>query len=128
MRQLDERSALAALLKAADASEPAAVSRLGSLVKFIKMTNPPNCCRWWSHMDNNILLREYDKRGVYLHRKNRQAVRAFAEDLIADSFSSVDFTVQATVRMCDTQFEAFKTFLIDQLKVLMEGLMDPALV
>ncbi len=30
--------------------------------------------------------------------------------------------------MCDTQFEAFKTFLIDQLKVLMEGLMDPALV
>ena len=35
-----------------------------------------------------------DKRGVYLHRKNRQAVRAFAEDLIADSFSSVDFTVQ----------------------------------
>ena len=29
--------------------------------------------------------------------------------------------------MCDTQFEAFKTFLVDQLKVLMEGLMDPAL-
>lgn len=36
MRQLDERSALAALLKAADASEPAAVSRLGSLVKVIR--------------------------------------------------------------------------------------------
>lgn len=35
---------------------------------------------------------------------------------------------QATVRMCDTQFEAFKTFLIDQLKVLMEGLINPALV
>ncbi len=30
--------------------------------------------------------------------------------------------------MCDTQFEAFKSFLIDQLKVVMEGLMDPALV
>ncbi len=30
--------------------------------------------------------------------------------------------------MGDTQFEAFKTFLIDQLKVLMEGLMNPALV
>ncbi len=28
------------------------------------------------------------------------------------------------MRMCDTQFEAFKSFLIDQLKVLM----DPALV
>lgn len=27
-----------------------------------------------------------------------------------------------------TQFEAFKTFLVDQLKVLMEGLMNPALV
>lgn len=36
MRQLDERSALAALLKAADASEPAAVSRFGSLVKVIR--------------------------------------------------------------------------------------------
>ena len=36
MRQLDERSALAALLKAADASEPAAVSGLGSLVKVIR--------------------------------------------------------------------------------------------
>ena len=45
-------------------------------------------------MDNDVLLREYHKRGVYLHRKNRQAVRAFAEDLIADSSSSVDFTVQ----------------------------------
>ena len=53
------------------------------VLQFIKMTNPPNCCPWWSHTDNNILLREFDKRGVYLHRKNRQAVRAFAEDLIA---------------------------------------------
>lgn len=35
IRQLDERSALAALLKAADASEPAAASRLGSLVKVV---------------------------------------------------------------------------------------------
>ena len=35
---------------------------------------------------------------------------------------------QATWRIGDTQFEAFKTFLVDQLKVLMEGLMDPALV
>lgn len=30
--------------------------------------------------------------------------------------------------MGDTQFEAFKIFLVDQLKVLMEGLMNPALV
>jgi len=29
-----------------------------------------------------------------LHKKKRQAVPAFAEDLIADSCSSVDFTVQ----------------------------------
>jgi len=35
---------------------------------------------------------------------------------------------QAIVKMGDTQFEALKTFLIDQLEVLMEGLMDPALV
>ena len=35
MRQLDEQSALAALLQAADASEPAAVSRFSSLVKVI---------------------------------------------------------------------------------------------
>ncbi len=36
VRQLDEQSALAALLKTADASEPAAVSRFGSLVKVIR--------------------------------------------------------------------------------------------
>ncbi len=29
-----------------------------------------------------------------MHKKKRQAVPAFAEDLIADSCSSVDFTVQ----------------------------------
>jgi len=50
------------------------------VLQFIKMTNPPNCCRWWSHTDNNILLREYHKHGVYLHKKKRQAVPAFAQE------------------------------------------------
>ncbi|KAL0030694.1 hypothetical protein WJX77_002419 [Trebouxia sp. C0004] len=65
MRQLDERSALPALLKAADASEPAAVSRFGSLVMFIKMKDFPDCCPWWSHTDNDTLLGEYHKHGTH---------------------------------------------------------------
>ncbi|DBA99936.1 TPA: hypothetical protein ACH3X1_013817 [Trebouxia sp. C0004] len=77
MRQLDERSALPALLKAADASEPAAVSRFGSLVMFIKMKDFPDCCPWWSHTDNDTLLGEYHKHGVYLHRKNRKVYEPF---------------------------------------------------
>lgn len=52
--------------------------------------------QWWSTADNKTLLTEYHRRGVYLYRKNRQSICEFAEGLMEDSQTTVDFTVQVS--------------------------------
>lgn len=57
---------------------------------------------WWGPEGNEALLRAYHKRGVFLYRKNRQLLRAFAEDVIEASHTDVDFTVRVCINqiMC----------------------------
>jgi hypothetical protein len=50
---------------------------------------------WWGQKDNRTLLIQFLERGVYMYKRNRQAVRAFAAGLAKDAGTTVDFTVQA---------------------------------
>ena len=53
-------------------------------------------CPWWKPKDNETLLREYHKRGVYLHKRHRELLRIFAEGLLRHSNSCVDFSVEVS--------------------------------
>lgn len=68
---------------------------------------------WWGPNDNLALLRAYNRRGAYLYRQNRVALRAFTEEVNEASDTDVDFTVRVSItaawtlfgRLCSPTFE-----------------------
>lgn len=61
----------------------------------LKRPNPQPMFPWWGQKDNRTLLIQFLERGLYLYKRNRQGVRAFAAGLAKDSGTTADFTVQA---------------------------------
>ncbi|KAL0030774.1 hypothetical protein WJX77_005948 [Trebouxia sp. C0004] len=49
---------------------------------------------WWGPEDNHALLLYYHRDGVYLHRQNRVALQAWAQDLLEASNIRIDFTLR----------------------------------